>query len=104
MDVKKFCEERIVFCDGQIASEKMGGNLPKEEHAKGCKMAYQTVILALLDVESTEKSDNTSSLPFPDCRECKVRFEGCTTKCDTPTCRRKAVQKFDNEPETANID
>lgn len=58
MDVKKFCAERIVFCEEVIAGEKLGGNVVKEEHAKGCKMAYQTVILALLEAESTGKSGN----------------------------------------------
>jgi hypothetical protein len=57
------------------------------------------------DVEEALRSasDNTESLPFPDCRECKIRFNGCTTRCGTPTCKKIAVQHFDNEPETANI-
>lgn len=55
------------------------------------------------NLEYGSEKTPTSSLQFPDCSNCKVRFNGCATRCGTPTCNKKAVQKFDDEPETTNI-
>ena len=58
MDVKKFCEESIEHCNECIAEERLSGNVVKKAHFVGGKSAYQSVISALLDSESTEKSPN----------------------------------------------
>lgn len=61
MDVKKFCEESIEHCNDCIEEERLSGNVVKKSHFGGAKTAYQTVISALLEAESTKKSCNKQS-------------------------------------------
>ena len=60
MDLKEFCESGIQLAEWGIANEKLGGNIIKEAHWKGEFAAYQAVLSVLLELESTEKSPNTT--------------------------------------------
>jgi hypothetical protein len=61
MDIKQWLESQVRVANGTVSSELLGGNVVKENFARGQVSAFTAVLCALENMESkTDTPTNTS--------------------------------------------
>jgi hypothetical protein len=67
MCIVEFCETELRVAEGEIATERLAGNIVKEEHWKGKACAYRAVLAALKTSGApAEQTGNSAMVPCPD--------------------------------------